>query len=354
MNEPRVSIIVPVYNGEKYLGKCIESILNQSYHNLNIIIVNDGSSDNSDEIIRKYDNTDPRIVYICQENKGPSLARNAGIEKSDGDIIIFLDCDDYFDLDTVEKIVSKFEDDIGIIMYPFVREYGNRKEFVPLFDEKEIIFQKEDILDRLLGRILGPTDVSGRINVLEMDRLNPCCMKAYRKEILNNVRFVDTKEIWMEDGWFVLNAFYNMSKKALYTSDVIYHYNKANNQSFLHTYNKSHFRKRWNLYKKELEFISKHSECQKYLINIANRIVFELYAIVFYIVSSNIGFRNKLDEISKVLNFQEYQKWYHIAEINKLSWIWRVFYTMCKKRMALSILVVTQLLIKIVSLRRSF
>lgn len=101
-----VSIIVPVYNVEKYIEKCLSSIQNQSYKNLEIIIVNDGSPDNSQKIIDQFLKIDDRFICINKENGGLSSARNAGIEKATGDYLAFIDSDDWIDEKMIEDLVK--------------------------------------------------------------------------------------------------------------------------------------------------------------------------------------------------------------------------------------------------------
>lgn len=95
MENPTLSIVVPCYNAEKYIGRCIESILNQSFEDFELIVVNDGSHDNSESIIKNFADQDCRIKYLSQENGGASNARNHGIEIAKGDWITFVDADDY-------------------------------------------------------------------------------------------------------------------------------------------------------------------------------------------------------------------------------------------------------------------
>ncbi len=95
MEKPLVSVIIPVYNNEKYLDKCIKSVCNQKYDNLEIILINDGSEDHSQSILEKWAGKDKRIVLISQENKGVSVARNAGLDRASGEYITFIDGDDY-------------------------------------------------------------------------------------------------------------------------------------------------------------------------------------------------------------------------------------------------------------------
>src|SRR5690606_32725285 len=95
MRKPKISIIIPIYNASAFLEKCIDSVINQSYDNLEIILINDGSTDSSLDICKKYANSDDRIKLINKENGGVSSARNMGLEVVTGDYIGFVDSDDY-------------------------------------------------------------------------------------------------------------------------------------------------------------------------------------------------------------------------------------------------------------------
>ncbi len=106
-----ISIIIPVYNTEDYLDKCLKSIINQTYKNIEIIIIDDGSNDNSKKIIDQYMDKDYRIKYYYQNNSGVAIARNLGIDKSNGNYIAFIDSDDYIDLKFIEKMYATIKDD---------------------------------------------------------------------------------------------------------------------------------------------------------------------------------------------------------------------------------------------------
>lgn len=109
MNEPKVSVIIPVYNVEKHLEKCLDSVIGQTYPNLEIILIDDGSKDRSGAICDAYAAKDARIVCVHQENAGVSRARNRGIELGSGDYYHFLDSDDYVDLDMYEYLLTQIE-----------------------------------------------------------------------------------------------------------------------------------------------------------------------------------------------------------------------------------------------------
>jgi glycosyltransferase involved in cell wall biosynthesis len=101
-----VSIIAPIYNAQKYLGKCIDSILSQTYSNIEVILVNDGSPDGSGDICEKYAVLDNRIIIINQENKGVAGARNTGLKIATGSYVAFIDADDAIDSNMVSDFVN--------------------------------------------------------------------------------------------------------------------------------------------------------------------------------------------------------------------------------------------------------
>lgn len=105
----KVSLIVPVYNTSKYLEKCINSLINQTLKDIEIIIINDGSTDNSEKIIKKFN--DKRIKYIAKQNEGIGKTRNLGIEKATGEYLAFVDSDDYLSIDFCKKMYTKATSD---------------------------------------------------------------------------------------------------------------------------------------------------------------------------------------------------------------------------------------------------
>ena len=126
-NNYLVSVIIPVFNVEGYLNSCLESVINQSYHNIEIILVDDGSTDNSGTFCDEYAQKDKRIIVIHKKNEGVAQARIDGFIKSSGELITFIDSDDYVDLNYIEKLVSPFEQyeiDLSICNYSNVTK-GN-------------------------------------------------------------------------------------------------------------------------------------------------------------------------------------------------------------------------------------
>lgn len=195
-----VSVIVPVYNAEKYLVKCLESIVNQTYKNLEIILVNDGSKDNSLSICQEYAKRDARITVFDKTNGGVSSSRNFGIDLSSGEYVCFFDSDDYVEISFIEKLVNKIGDN-DVCIGGYVAE--NYNEEGGLTTKEEVLLDIERIDDNF------PLQNHKKLFALSMSLWN----KLYRLSLIkeNFLRF-DEKVSFGEDGLF--NAdFFLLAKK---------------------------------------------------------------------------------------------------------------------------------------------
>ena len=172
--EELVSIIINVYNAEKYIAKCLESVINQTYRNIEIIIVNDGSTDKTLEICESY--KDERIRIINQENMGLSMSRNVGIENSRGEYLYFIDADDFIDIDTIEylyKLIKKYDVPIATANPMEISDYNYKKTEKA---EKIKILSSKEMLKKIL---------------LSTDRAGTAWNKLIKRELFNNIRFED-------------------------------------------------------------------------------------------------------------------------------------------------------------------
>lgn len=144
----KFSVIIPVYNAEKYIEKCIDSVLNQSYQNWELLAIDDGSKDSSYELLTKYANCDKRILVETKNNEGPGLTRNRGIRKSSGDYIVFLDSDDYIESNYFELLYKEIiKTNSDVLFINAIQEQPNGKI---LKFEKMSYFKKYD-RDQLIG-----------------------------------------------------------------------------------------------------------------------------------------------------------------------------------------------------------
>ena len=185
----KFSVIIPVYNTEKYISKCLDSVLAQTYTDLEVICVNDGSKDNSAQIIDEYAKKDKRIKIINQNNQGVSVARNTGIKEAIGDYIVFVDSDDEIKPNMLELISGKEDFDILVIGYNIIK---NNKA-------KDYEKQKKVIDDFILSDFSKNFYFSRFCNII--------CNKVFKREFLtkNNLYFEQNIHV-AEDGMFCIKC----------------------------------------------------------------------------------------------------------------------------------------------------
>jgi glycosyltransferase involved in cell wall biosynthesis len=238
----KVSIIVPVYNIENYLEKCLDSLINQTLSDIQIIIINDGSNDNSDNIIKKY-NYDNRIKYIKKENGGLSDARNTGLQYVDGEYIGFVDGDDYVDVTMFEKMYTVAKninaDMVGCDYYQVF--------------ENDLILKTANIYN---------------LRNLMVTAISSACNKIIKYEILNKSKILFPVHLQYEDVEFFYKLIPHLTQVG-YVKEPLYYYVQRLN-SICHTYNErvldifcvldnilEYYKEKdlYNKYEKQLEYI---------------------------------------------------------------------------------------------------
>ena len=214
--EIKVSIIIPVYNTEQYLRQCLDSVINQTFKNIEIIVINDGSTDGSLNVLQAYQKKYFNIKIINQTNKGYSEVRNIGLRIASGDYIGFVDSDDFIEKTMFEKLVNKaIETNADIISCNYYMLYGKGKREI-LISSNNIMQIKR--LEKSLFSFIGAEE-------LLLDEAF-IWNRIYKKELLinNNIEFsVETP--FMEDTLFHRRALLS-SKKIIYIPDVLYFYRK--------------------------------------------------------------------------------------------------------------------------------
>lgn len=222
---PLISIIIPVFNAEKYLSHCLDCIQNQSYHNFEVICINDGSIDNSERILLDYSKEDSRFIVISITNQGVSNARNIGINYAKGEYIMFIDADDWIEKETLALCINEI-DDADILMFPYISEHksGSRKRV--LFKEKTLFTEEQSRI--LARRLIGPIEQE-LCNPATLDSYSTIWGKLYSRRIIGTSKFVDLKEIGRaEDTLFNIEV-YKRAQQIKYTNEIWYHYRKSNN-----------------------------------------------------------------------------------------------------------------------------
>ena len=202
----KITVIVPVYNVENYLEKCLDSLINQTYKNLEIIVINDGSTDNSGEICQEYAQKDNRIVYIEKENGGLSDARNVGLDKMTGSYVTFIDSDDWVELDYVEILYKK------IIEYQADISVGNYYSY----NEDEETYYFHIYGDSYYEKVYD--NISIFENLYESQEMKSFALisawgKLYKAKLFDYLRFDKGK--LGEDGYFNQKMYLSVNKVVL-------------------------------------------------------------------------------------------------------------------------------------------
>lgn len=204
----KISVIVPVYNVYDYLDKCLNSLVNQSDNDFEVIIVNDGSTDNSQEIIDKYVRENANMKSFIKENGGLSSARNYGLSKATGEYVLFLDSDDYYEPNTIEIMKKEALSGDDIIIFRIFIDENNEIKKSMIEMEKFIFNDNISPSKRLL--LYNPS----------------ACDKMFRKSLFDNISFITGK--YYEDlGTIPLLAIY--TDKIKFTDYYLYHYFKREN-----------------------------------------------------------------------------------------------------------------------------
>jgi len=207
----KVSVIIPAYNAEQYIKECIESLFKQSYKNLEIVVVNDGSTDGTKAILDEYEKSEKIVKVLHTENRGVSCARNAGLNIATGSYIVFLDADDYLVQNAVEILLSDAEKYNAGIVAGLMRA-GVSDQPITLDDSHVEVWSDLGALEKSLE---------------DNEFTYSSCGKLFKREVLENVRFVDGRRIH-EDSYFVFCAFL---KRPTVVARNVYIYNYRVNES---------------------------------------------------------------------------------------------------------------------------
>ena len=297
MNE-LVSVIVPVYKTEKYLNHCINSIVGQTYNNLEIILVDDGSPDRCPAICDLWKEKDERIKVFHQVNAGGGQARNLALDKSKGKFVIFVDSDDYIAPFMIEFLYKQFQDDVDIVECGYCITHNDNAEF----DEESEGYRWESF---------GAEEA-----VLEN--------KMYRKSVVGDVRFPDRKNI--DDEFWTYQVLGN-ARKVIYTNKVLYAYRQQEN-SVMHSLNAV---RRFQALEAKLQ---RHEYICKYMPALKNESICNIWFTCLYqgqllLINSNKDIWKELTEILKKYPIRNYLNSMSGKEKIWLSMADKSFYWTC-------------------------
>ncbi|AJD92699.1 hypothetical protein JMA_33820 [Jeotgalibacillus malaysiensis] len=293
----KISVIIPIYNREKYLSECLTSVINQSYSNLEIILVDDGSTDQSLEIIQRFSKQDDRIKYYTQNNQGVASARNSGLKMVTGDFITFVDSDDWVVNNMYEKLMGiQVESDADIVVCNMTSK-----------------------IEKLNGYNSTNYMTYGKIKAVKSlyteSRFNFCLMnKLFKKHIFNHIKFPENRDY--EDAAVMY--------KLLLNADTIVHFDTF--LYFYRTENESITRSGFS--SKRIDVLINYDETIEYLKKIAPELI-PIINVDFYYTLRNLMIDYLNSDYEKQETLQKIQKYmkklYRNSGFDKLSSKEKVF-----------------------------
>lgn len=294
MSYPLVSVIIPVYNVENYLKECLDSVLNQTYKNIEVIVINDGSTDKSLHILEDYSSKFNNIKIIDQENSGQSVARNKGLENAKGKYIYFLDSDDYILPDTLKKLIKKLEmNNLDIIRFaarPFSENINKRidvleYDFKDYFEEKRV-YNKQDFLTRNL-KAFSPSPV----------------LYVVKKEVITKNKLLFYPRVIHEDELFTLELFLNINRM-MYDSTPYYQRRYRQNSTMTsHSNSKKSFDAYFIVLKETIKLLEQYKG--KYEKKLINDRIYKLTGRLIYNEEVTMNYKiEKLKELGILFDSQ--------------------------------------------------
>ena len=341
-----ISIIVPVFNVAFYLPQCLDSLVNQTYRDIEIICVNDGSTDGSLAILLEYAQKDERIKIISRENRGISCSRNEALDIAQGEWTMFVDSDDWIDLNTCESALNlAIQHQADIVMWAYRREFKNQS--LPKYYISETTIWEENI-SRLHRRIVGPIDKElSRPDTL--DSWGTLWGKLYRSSFIQQespIRMVDTRKIGSAEDVLFNVAYMGRIAKAVYVPETWYHYRKG--ESYTSSY-KADLPQKWEkLYQEiEKEIATQHLE-EDFQQAFDNRISLGIIGLGLNEMFAKTSCKQKLQRIQILLNREYFRNAIQAFPTQHLPIHWKIFFQSAKNKCAIGTMLMLLIIKKLI------
>jgi len=260
MPQPKISVVIPVYNMEKYLKRCMDSVINQTFKDLEIILVNDGSKDNSGSICDEYKALDKRVKVIHKQNAGLGFARNSGMEISTGEYISFVDSDDYINTDMYEKLYQRIkQENADTCIFGYQRMIGDKNEYVRT-GSLSGTFSGDAAFNQIFLNTLG-SEASCPDDYLILWQSS--CMCLYSMDVIrrNRIIFSSERVFITEDTLF--NTDYFINAKCVTILNEAFYFYCVNETSLTKTCREDRFEKDVVLYIEHLRRLKNYLPDEK-------------------------------------------------------------------------------------------
>lgn len=336
---PKVSVIVPVYNAERYLSKCLDSLRAQTLKDLEIIAVNDGSSDGSAALLERHRSVDRRVRIVDKPNGGVSSARNAGLAAASGEFTAFVDADDWASPEMFEVLLGEaVAAHADIVLCTYMREYEDRSVEKHFDLPERVQYSPAETRAVLLCRLVGPV---GRelARPENLDSLGTVWGKVYRSSLLKDraLRFVDLAEIGSnEDGLFNMQAFAG-ARKTVFLRKPLYHYRRDNPGSITSAY-RPRLRQQWErLFERIGTFIQEHSLPRPFREALSNRKAISLMGLARNVLQDvgERGFAARYRKIGNLLKDKALALAVRKLPLSFFPLHWKMFFLLAQRKMTL-------------------
>lgn len=333
--KPLISIIIPVYNVEKYLADCLDSLVNQTMSDIEIICVNDGSKDNSLAILEDYAKREKRIVLLNQPNSGVSVARNNALKQVRGEYYMFVDSDDWIDANACEVAYNcAIKENADCLMFSYVKEFGSHSIVNHLFEKKYIVWNADEVKKNFHRRLFGPIGKE-LAKPQDMDIIVTPCMQLFRTDKYSRIPFIDIHEVGtFEDGLYQMEV-YNDCERFVYIDRPFYHYLKTNDGSITTRYKadlSEKFQHLWDIIENKIEKYSLGKEYQEAL---NNRVALSMIGLGLNEIKAQRGFAKSVLGGGNLLNISRIKESIKLLDISCMPIPWKVFFYLCKKRLTI-------------------
>lgn len=334
MEKGLVTVVVPIYNTEKYLDRCITSIVNQTYQNLEILLIDDGSPDNCPQMCDIWAERDLRIRVIHKENAGLGMARNTGIEHATGEYICFFDSDDYIAFDTIEKTYKKaITEQAEVVVFGFadVDAAGNIvKTFAPSKEEKT--FRGKVVREEFLPELIAPDPKGNGQRRFYMS----ACMMLFSANVIRTAdwRFVSEREIISEDIYSLLKLFQHISSVAV-VSEVLYFY-CTNEVSLSRKYIPGRYEKVLHFYMESVALCERLHYGHNVIHRVSKQYLGFTIAAMKQEMASNRSFGEKKRSVHDIVCDPMLQQVLEKNREDNVSWKQKVLFWMMQKKRVLS------------------
>lgn len=331
----KVSVIIPVYNGEKYLAECIESLLNQTLKECEFIFVNDGSTDQSKAIIESYKKEDHRVILINQENQGVSVARNAGLKIASGEYVGFVDADDYVNSDLYETMYHHIiQDDCDVVITNLGSEMEGQTYTLDYPFPPNTVLNKNFIKNEILPYLL------------KKDNLNSVVNKLYKNRMIkkNNLKFPEGIALG-EDGLFNICYFLH-ADKIMYIPYSGYHYREVAGSATRSISKKDYFQGALEAYWQEIPEINDEIiDRQKIIKYKSIKLIHTILGLIhiYLTPTSEVSFQERYDYVKKMINHKDVQRAlpFYLQEYENLGRYEDFILKMINKRFMLGLFLAT-------------